>query len=188
MQKLLQGRETLEKLITLSEAEEKAKASIKSIEGGSLALSTRTYDMCKAAVVESEEKLSKLKTASLVLRPRAPFMYPTGKSVPELWRTEPKFCAGCKKQGFVARAVIIASCGCKYHPVCIAQLLADHKYICPRCEDQFSGAWMAQFGFPLTPWMERDVSNMTTRLEAEAAAKLGELIWIPIHSAGVILN
>lgn len=176
MQKLLQGRETLQKLITMSETEEQAKASIKSIEGGSLALSTRTYEMCKAAVVESEEKLGKLKSASLVLRPRAPFIYPTGKSVPEMWRTEPKFCAGCKKQGFVARAVIIASCGCEYHPVCIAQLLAEHKHICPRCEDQFSGASMAQFGYPLTSRMEKDVSNMITRLEAEAAAKLGEII------------
>lgn len=103
-------------------------------------------------------------------------MYPIGQSVPVMWRTEPKFCAGCMKQGFVARAVIIASCGCEFHAICIAQLLAKHKDNCLRCEDKFSGAWMAQFGYLLTSQMQEDVSTMKTRLEAEAIAKLGDVI------------
>jgi len=69
-----------------------------------------------------------------------------GKSVLAMWRTNPKFYESFPKQSFVGRVVIIASCVCEFHPMCIATLMVKYKHSCPCCEDKFIGAWIAQFG------------------------------------------
>lgn len=176
MLKLKEGQHLVDKLISTKDMHAKSLHSIRAIRASALPEALKAVAHSKTCVAKAVSNFEKLKGSSFAMRPRAPFVYPATHSEPPLSITGPKFCAGCKKKGFVARAVIIASCGCGFHPICIALLLEENKHMCPCCETAFSGAWLAQLGVPLTSQMEQDVANMKRRLEAEAPLKTGELI------------
>lgn len=168
-QKWREGKDLLEKLIEMSDSQQKTEESILVIETSKLPEAANAVERAARAIAANKEKLLSLQNFTLMLQTRAPFLYPTGTSLPEL-PTESKLrlCAGCGQHGFVACAIVVGSCGCGFHPTCIAVLLQFKRPTCPRCCTSFTGAWMAQFGLPLTAEMEEDVSTVKKSLEATA--------------------
>jgi len=110
----------------------------------------------------ASQRLKKIQLQNLVLRPKPVFqVFPEGRSIPPMTHSPVyKFCPCCQNRGFISRAAIVASCGCEFHPFCIVTLLQSGHMACPRCRSWFDGAWMAQFGMPLTKTMKQEVERM----------------------------
>lgn len=148
-----------------SEVLQRAQDTIKEVGDGELPQVTGYLGVLNTKVAEAETTLKKIREANLVLRPRPVFKYLAGKSVPSLNITfVTPYCPCCPGLGFVASASINASCGCMFHLHCMAGLFQKLELTCPRCKVDFDGAWVAQFGGPLTEEMERSVSSTNLEL------------------------
>ena len=126
----------------------------------------RFHFNCGENLKNAKGELKKVRAHNLVLHPKHVFLeYPLGQSIPPLLNSpKGEFCPCCPNRGFITRCVVIALCGCKFHPPYLASLLRGEHY-CLCCDWRIDGAYLAQFGIPLMELNKVELQPMTNRLK-----------------------
>jgi hypothetical protein len=103
-----------------------AEVDVNAAEKNLTLIAETVSDAIRKAQV-ADGKLEAYHLDNLCFRPRKVFQYPIGRSHPfvcEQTHNRVQFFPSCPVFGFVTRAAVIASYGCRFHPACTAKLIA----------------------------------------------------------------
>ena len=128
-----------------------------------------TYEKgIQVARIDLLEEITKVTLCPIDLFPKMPKIPATGgasaSSSSEAWCL-----VGCKycDRGFVANTYIPLSCGCKYHPPCMMEMIFSGRIQCIQCGARIHGSWMATWGLTLDTKMQHQVEEDQVTMDAD---------------------
>jgi hypothetical protein len=152
--KLEVGKKKIEELkITLMEAEDTKATYEKGIH---------------VARIDLQEVITKVTLCPVDLFPKLPKIPGTGGGCASS-SSEARCLVGCKycDRGFVANTYVPLSCGCKYHPPCMIEMIFSGRIQCIQCGARIHGSWMATWGMTLDTKMQCQVEEDQVTMDAD---------------------
>ena len=158
----------------IATAKEKLEVGKKKIEDLKTALveaqdTMATYEKgIHVARIDLQEEITKVTLCPIDLFPKMPKI-PTTSGASASSSSKVRCLVGCKycDQGFVANTYVPLSCGCKYHPPCMMEMILSSHFQCIQCGIRIHGSQMATWGLTLDTKMQRQVEEDQVTMDAD---------------------